>query len=194
MKPLALASKSPRRKEILTNIGLKFDIVNSNYEEEFEDMNFSYEKIETLAKNKALGSLSNIKKPCYIISADTVVVIKNKILLKPIDKNDAFNMLKSLSNKEHKVVTSICILNSMTKNFVLNSTTTKVEFNLLSDEMIDFYIDNYKPFDKAGAYGIQELPDGYVKSITGDKENVIGLSSKSVRLAISELDKIEQAK
>lgn len=190
MRNLVLASKSPRRKEILKKAGFIFDIVKSDYEEELDNKEFSYKKIETLAKNKAFGALNNIKKPALIISADTVVILDNKILTKPIDRDDAFKTLKSLSNRIHEVVTSICILDSITQKYVLNSVTTKVEFNHFSDEMINFYIDNYKPYDKAGAYGIQELPDGYLNNIIGDIENVIGLSSNAVKASILQLENL----
>lgn len=188
MKKLFLASKSPRRKAILEKAGIKFSIINSDYDEELNDKNFSYEKIETLAKNKAFGALNNIKESSFVLSADTVVVLDNHILTKPTDFDDALIILKSLSGKEHQVVTSLCLLDFVTRKYILKSTTTKVEFNYLTEQMITNYIDNYKPFDKAGAYGIQELPAGFVKQVKGDKENVIGLSSKSVITAIRQLE------
>lgn len=187
MKKLFLASKSPRRNEILKNAGFQFEIVTSNYEEELDSKVFSYEKIETLAKNKALGAINNVSGPAIIIGADTVVVYDNKILTKPKDYNDAFNTLKLLSNKTHLVVTSVCILDSETKTFAINSTTTKVEFDILSDKMIHDYITEYKPFDKAGAYGIQEMPTGYIKSVDGDLENVIGISSEAVKKTLKNI-------
>ena len=188
MKKLFLASKSPRRKAILEKAGIKFSIINSDYDEELNDKHFSYEKIETLAKNKAFGALNNIKEASFVLSADTVVVLDNHILTKPTDFDDALIILKSLSGKEHQVVTSLCLLDFETRKYILKSTTTKVEFNNLTEQMITNYIDNYKPFDKAGAYGIQELPAGFVKQVKGDKENVIGLSSKSVISAIRQLE------
>lgn len=188
MKNLVLASKSPRRREILKKSGFDFSLVNSDYEEELSDNIFSYKKIENLAKNKAFGAINNVNQPSYILSADTVVILENTILIKPKNREDAIKMLHDLSNKTHEVVTSMCILDSETKKFYINSTTTKVEFNLLTDQMIEYYVDNFKPFDKAGAYGIQELPDGYVKQIVGDKENVIGLSSNAVKESILKLD------
>ena len=190
MKKLVLASKSPRRIEILRNAGYVFDIVKSSYEEELDNKNFSYEKIENLAKNKAFGALINLSVPAFIIGADTVVVLNEKILTKPKDRDDAIKILESLSGKVHKVVTSICILDSESRKFVIQSTTTNVEFNLLNREMIESYVDEYKPFDKAGAYGIQELPVGYVKQVIGDEENVIGLSSNSVKDAIIQLENL----
>ena len=188
MKNLVLASKSPRRREILKQSGFDFSLVNSDYEEELSDNIFSYKKIENLAKNKAFGAINNVNHPSYILSADTVVILDNTILIKPKNKEDAIKMLHDLSNKTHEVVTSMCILDSETKKFYNNSTTTKVEFNLLTDQMIEYYVNKFKPFDKAGAYGIQELPDGYVKQIVGDKENVIGLSSNAVKESILKLD------
>lgn len=188
MKNLVLASKSPRRREILKKSGFDFSLVNSDYEEELSDNIFSYKKIENLAKNKAFGAINNVNQPSYILSADTVVILENTILIKPKNREDAIKMLYNLSNKTHEVVTSMCILDSETKKFYINSTTTKVEFNLLTDQMIEYYVDKFKPFDKAGAYGIQELPDGYVKQIVGDKENVIGLSSNAVKESILKLD------
>lgn len=187
MKQLALASKSPRRSEILQNAGITFIIVKSDYEEELCDKIFSYKKIETLAKNKAFGALNNVDKPSFILGADTVVVLQGKILTKPENREDAYNILRMLSGKEHSVVTSHCLLDTETQNYILKSTTTKVEFNTLSDSMINKYIETCNPMDKAGAYGIQELPEDYVNSVTGDMENVIGLSSSAVIESIKEL-------
>ena len=188
MKKIFLASKSPRRKYILDNAGIQFSIIDSDYKEELNDKVFSYEKIETLAYNKALGAINNVKEPCFILSADTVVVLDNIILTNPVDYDDAFKTLKSLSGKSHDVVTSLCLIDFETKKYILKSTVTKVEFNHLTDKMIDNYINNYKPFDKAGAYGIQELPKGFVKQVRGDTENVIGLSSDAVISAIRQLE------
>lgn len=188
MKQLVLASKSPRRREILQKAGLNFVIKDSDYEEELSDKIFTYEKIETLAKNKAFGALKHIKNPAYIISADTVVVHKNTILTKPSDKNEAYSTLRQLSGETHIVVTGLCILDSETQKYIINSTTTNVEFYPLTEEMIIKYIDEFNPMDKAGAYGIQELPEGYVKNVSGDIENVIGLSTKAVMDSIKELE------
>lgn len=189
MKQIFLASKSPRRNEILKKAGIDFSIIQSDYEEELENKNFSYEKIENLAKGKSQGAIPYTNSG-FIIGADTVVVLDNLILTKPKDREDAFNILKSLSNKSHNVVTSVCVYDVETKKYIIESTTTKVVFENLTDEKINYYIDNFKPFDKAGAYGIQEMPTGYIKAVNGDLENVIGLSSKSVLKCIDELTSI----
>lgn len=191
---LVLASKSPRRKEILSNAGLEFIIANSDYEEELDSREFSYTKIENLAYGKALGTLKNVHEPSFIISADTVVVLDNIILTKPVNFDDALNILESLNGKTHKVVTSICIIDSQTKNYILKSTTTKVEFNQLSKEKIINYITQFKPYDKAGAYGIQELPTEFIKKVDGDLENVIGISSIATKTAINELKLLLEGK
>ena len=190
MKQIALASKSPRRSDILHKAGIEFHLVKSDYNEELDNKIFSYKKIETLAKNKAFGALANLTSPAYVLSADTVVVSGNKILTKPIDKEDAYKTLQLLSGKEHSVVTSLCLVDSETQIYIVKSTTTKVEFNRLSAKMINYYVDKFLPMDKAGAYGIQELPEGYINTVTGDLENVIGLSSKAVKSAIQELQTI----
>ena len=120
-------------------------------------------------------------KDALVIGSDTIVKINNEVLGKPKDENHAYNMLKSLSGKTHFVVTSICVLKSDSEEVNVLSTTTNVTFNSLSDEMINNYIENFHPLDKAGAYGIQELPENFVHSVDGDIENVIGLSSNSLK-------------
>ncbi len=190
MKDLILASASPRRREILKNAGLNFKVIPSEYDEILENNDFSYEKIENLAKNKGFDVADKISSSALIISADTVVVLDKKILTKPKDYDDAFNTLKTLSNKEHKVVTSICIIDNKSKSYLIKSVTTKVEFYQLTNKMIENYITEFKPYDKAGSYGIQELPDGFVKAVEGSLENVIGICSKAVLETILQLESL----
>lgn len=180
MKKIILASTSPRRREILKKLKINFETMPSGYEEVLEEDSFTYEKIENLAFNKANFVAKEVKEDCLILGADTVVVLDNKILGKPFDENDAKSMLKKLSGKKHFVVTSICIIDNKSGRKINRSATTFVEFQNLSEEVITYYVENYKPLDKAGSYGIQELPDGYVKSIDGSLDNVIGLCSKTV--------------
>ena len=177
MGKIILASSSPRRAEILTDY--KLDIIPSPYVEEHTKTDFSYAYVEGLAFNKARAVVPILKEPAIVVGADTVVVLDNEILEKPKDKEDAFNMLKKLSGKTHKVVTSIAMINSENDEYRINSTTSLVTFNELSDEQIHSYIDKFKPLDKAGSYGIQELPEGFLKKLDGDLENVIGISSKA---------------
>lgn len=177
---IILASSSPRRADILKRTKIEVEIMPSPYIEDHTTTAFSYEFVEGLAYNKAKALIPLVKKPSLIIGADTVVVLNNEILGKPDGYKGAFEMLKKLSGKTHFVVTSIAVVNSETGEYKKNSTTSYVTFEDLTDEQINYYIDNFKPFDKAGSYGIQEMPDGYIKSYTGDLENIIGLSSKAL--------------
>lgn len=187
-----MASGSPRRKKILEEMGLEFEIITSDYEEVFETLDFSYEKIEELAYNKAKSVVDEIIRSQFtihnslILSADTVVVLNNQILCKPQDEDDAVEMLKCLSGRKHSVVTSICLIDKETSDYKVLSTTSYVEFNDLPDELIINYVNDFKPLDKAGSYGIQELPEGFVKDIEGSFENIIGLCPLAVEQILSD--------
>lgn len=188
-KKIILASNSPRRKEILKSLNINFEIIPSNYDEPINENDiFSYQKIENIALNKAKSILNQIKTSSLIISADTVVVNDNKVLLKPKNQQNAFNILKCLSNKKHKVVTSVCLYETENNNYITYSSTTKVYFNELSDNQINNYILNFKPYDKAGAYGIQELPDGFLNKIEGSFSNVVGLSKEDLAVNLTKLN------
>lgn len=177
---IILASSSPRRADILKKHNIEFKIIPSPYVEDHSTTDFSYAFIENLAYNKAKAVVPLVKEPSTIIAADTIVVLDGKILGKPDGYDGAFEMLKSLSGKTHHVVTAIVVMDSDTQNYKKQSTTSEVTFENLTDEQIKYYIDNFKPFDKAGSYGIQEMPKGYIKSYTGDLENIIGISSKTL--------------
>ena len=177
---IILASSSPRRADILKKHNIEFKIIPSPYVEDHSTTDFSYAFIENLAYNKAKAVVPVVKEPSTIIAADTIVVLDGKILGKPDGYDGAFEMLKSLSGKTHHVVSAIVVMDSDTQNYKKQSTTSEVTFENLTDEQIKYYIDNFKPFDKAGSYGIQEMPKGYIKSYTGDLENIIGISSKTL--------------
>ena len=177
---IILASSSPRRADILKKHNIEFKIIPSPYVEDHSTTDFSYAFIENLAYNKAKAVVPLVKEPSTIIAADTIVVLDGKILGKPDGYDGAFEMLKSLSGKTHHVVSAIVVMDSDTQNYKKQSTTSEVTFENLTDEQIKYYIDNFKPFDKAGSYGIQEIPKGYIKSYTGDLENIIGISSKTL--------------
>lgn len=177
---IILASSSPRRADILKKHNIEFKIIPSPYVEDHSRTDFSYDFIENLAYNKAKAVVPLVKEPSTIIAADTIVVLDGKILGKPDGYDGAFDMLKSLSGKTHHVVSAIVVMDSDTQNYKKQSTTSEVTFENLTDKQIKYYIDNFKPFDKAGSYGIQEMPKGYIKSYTGDLENIIGISSKTL--------------
>lgn len=187
MIKLILASNSPRRKKILTDLVLDFEVVPSNYEEKLESDTFSYDAIEDLATQKCLDVVRRSDKNSLVLAADTVVVLHNKILGKPHSREEAFEMLKSLSGATHSVVTSICAINTKTNRAALLSTTSYVRFTEWSDEMINHYIDEFNPLDKAGSYGIQELPPNYLDKYEGSFENIVGLCPESVKAVLEQL-------
>lgn len=188
MIELILASNSPRRKKIMTDLGLDFKIIPSNYDEKLETDVFSYELVEDLATQKALDVVRRVEKDKIVIGADTVVVLHNKILGKPHNKETAFKMLKDLSGETHMVVTSVCGINTKTNRAALISTTSYVKFNELTDQMISDYIEKYSPLDKAGSYGIQEMPEGYIEKFEGSFENIVGLDSEAVEKVLAQLE------
>ena len=186
MKKIVLASKSPRRIKILNDMGLEFEIVPSLAKEKHDDNTFLYEKVEELAKQKVVNVSEQINYDAIIISADTVVVLDNEVMNKPKSEEEAFSMLKKLSGNEHKVVTAICVFDNAAKKLKQTSVTSIVRFNNLTDEQILSYIKDFKPFDKAGSYGIQELPDNWINSVTGSFENIIGLCPKALGSILQE--------
>lgn len=188
MVKLILASNSPRRRKILTDLGLDFEVIPSNYDEKLSDDIFSYEKIEDLATQKCLDVVRRVDKNSLVLAADTVVVLHNKILGKPHSRQEAFEMLKSLSGATHSVVTSICAINTKTNRAALQSTTSYVRFKEFTDEMINDYIEKYNPLDKAGSYGIQELPPNYLDKYEGSFENIVGLCPESVKSVLNQLE------
>jgi len=186
MKKIILASGSPRRREILEKMGLEFEIIPSDFDEILETPDFTYEKIEDLAYNKAKSVYEQIRLSpltshySLILSADTVVVLDEEILGKPQNAEHAVEMLTRLSGKKHSVVTSICAIKTVNSETKTLSTTSLVEFKILDQSTIKNYVKMYNPLDKAGSYGIQELPDGFVKEIEGSYENIIGLCPLAV--------------
>ena len=170
---IILASNSPRRKELLAGLGIDFEVrVLKGIDEQYPSDMPLQEVPLYIAKEKA--SAYTVANDELLVTADTVVIVDNEILGKPKDRAEAHAMLRKISGKTHQVVTGVCLTTSgLQRSF---SVTTDVEFKCLSDEEIYYYIDNYRPFDKAGAYGIQEWI-GYVGvlSLKGSYYNVMGL-------------------
>ena len=171
---IILGSNSPRRKKILEELGLKVKVIGSNIDESIIQ-NKNLEKVPVLlAKKKAFALKNKIKSNDLLITADTIVLLKDEILTKPQNEEDAKRILSKISSKTHQVITGVCILiNGKEYSF---SNTTKVSFDKLDLNEIDFYIKKYKPFDKAGSYGIQEWIGLIgIKKINGSYSNVVGL-------------------
>jgi len=186
---IILGSQSPRRKELLQKIGLKFSIKISEAEEEFKN----YKNIENAAKSMALlkaNSFKNLKKNDLLICADTLVSINKKILGKPEKEEESKKMLQMLSKKEHTVTTGV-VIKSIKKQKVFCD-STNVIFKELSEKEINYYIKKYKPFDKAGSYAIQEwIGIIGIKRIEGSFFNVMGLPTEKL---YSELIKFSDEK
>jgi septum formation protein len=173
-KQIILASSSPRRKQILEQVGLKFTVEVSDYEENpIPGMSPSV-FVETLSLGKAKAVAKN-HNDAIIIGADTIVVLDNQILGKPKTKEDAMQMLKKLSGNTHAVFTGFTIIDTANKKTITNHVETKIRFKKLSKEEIAAYIETGEPMDKAGAYGVQDRGALFVEHIEGDYSSVMGL-------------------
>ncbi len=172
MKKLILASSSPRRKELLENLRLSFEVHSSNVDERFPPDLPPHEIVMELAKRKA-QYVAEIFPDSYVIGSDTIVVLDGKILGKPQDPQEAAKMLRTLSGRTHHVYTGVAIFSPETHVTFFDK--TEVVFWELTDEEIENYVKSGEPLDKAGAYGIQGLGSLLVKKINGDYFSVVGL-------------------
>jgi septum formation protein len=169
-----LASKSPRRKHLLHDLGIEFEVIVKEVDENYP-ANLLKEEIPVfLAELKAHALVSELKPNDLLITADTIVWSNNRVLGKPKDKTEAIKMLNELSGKEHQVISGVCLtsVNKKVSFFAMSN----VQFKLLTKNEIEYYVSEFKPFDKAGAYGIQEWI-GYmgITHIEGSFYNVMGL-------------------
>lgn len=181
---LLLASNSPRRKELLSQLGYDFEVVKIDVDESYPSDLKPHEIAEYVSAKKAKAF--DVNENELLLTSDTIVALDQKILLKPKDENEAFEMIKSLSGKVHQVYTAFTI--KTVDSEISKTSKTDVEFSEISDEEIKFYIKNYKPFDKAGSYGIQEwLGMTKIKNIFGSFYSVMGLP---VDLVYEELKKL----
>lgn len=172
---IILGSNSPRRRELLAGLDLNFEVKVIPGLEEHYPPTLQPEEIPVfLARQKAEAYIPALLDKALLITADTIVWNQNKVIGKPKDREDAIQMLQSLSGHEHHVVTGVCL--TTTEKQKAFSVVSTVKFTALTDEEISYYVDKYHPFDKAGAYGIQEWI-GYigVESINGSFYNVMGL-------------------
>jgi septum formation protein len=171
---IILASRSPRRQQLLHEMGIEFDVVIKEYEEVYPEGLNGEEIARYVAHEKASSFKKEISNNEIVIAADTIVWCNNRVLGKPVDQEDATDILKAISGNTHEVITGVSFLSS--KNDFTFSESTKVTFEALSDQEISYYISKYKPYDKAGAYGIQEWIGIIACSrIEGSYFNVVGL-------------------
>ncbi|MEI6695816.1 MAG: Maf family nucleotide pyrophosphatase [Bacteroidota bacterium] len=174
---IILASQSPRRQQLLKDMGFNFNVIVTDADESYPQDLTVLEIPVFLAEMKANAIAFELKENTLIIAADTIVAVDDKVLGKPRDAEDAFSILRQISGRMHKVVTGVCLKTMLKqKSFLAES---NVYFRHLSDEEIYYYISNYQPFDKAGAYGVQEWI-GYVgiEHIEGSYFNVMGLPTQ----------------
>lgn len=178
MMKILLASQSPRRKELLSSLGFDFEVVKIDCEEILPD-HIKIENAASYLSELKADAFRNLEKDEVLITADTIVAIDYQILGKPLDEEDAKQMLRKLSGKTHQVFTGITI-KTISKTFT-ETDVADVEFEQISDDEIDFYTKNYKPFDKAGSYGIQEwLGMAKINKMNGSFYTIMGLPTHLV--------------
>lgn len=177
--PILLASASPRRKYLLEEAGFKIRVIPPDVDEEYSDLFIPSDIPIFLAKRKAMALANRRMEQEVILAADSVVILDNDVLGKPVDHIQAMEMLRKLSGRTHQVITGVCLL-SADKQSVF-SCTSEVTFSILTEGEIQYYIDHYLPFDKAGSYGVQEwLGWCRIKSIHGSYSNIMGLPVEMV--------------
>ena len=186
MSKIILASQSPRRKQLLEWAEVPFEIDVSETDERFPP-NLSFDEVAIyIARNKALAVQQKRNSDEVVLAADTIVVLGDNIIGKPVHREDAVSILLALSGEKHKVITGVVIRKG--EEEIAFADTTEVDFHTVSVKEIEFYVDKYKPYDKAGAYAIQEwIGVVGIKSINGDFYNVMGLPVSRV---VRELKKL----
>jgi septum formation protein len=187
MNKIILASQSPRRKQLLEWAEIPFDIIVKPTGEDYPPGLPPEEIAIHIAREKAMAVQDQLGPDQTILAADTIVVLGENIIGKPVHREEAVSILFALSGEKHKVITGVAIRKGQTEISFFD--TTEVVFHKLSLEQIEFYVDKYKPFDKAGAYAIQEwIGVVGIKSINGDFYNVMGLPVSRVVKALHELN------
>lgn len=173
-RPIILASNSPRRRQLMQEAGFEFTVHGLDVDESFPSEMPVEEVAVYLARRKALAGRHLIHDQEILLAADSVVILDGKIFNKPADHDEAFAMIRQLSGRQHNVITGVCLLDAKQERSF--SDQTEVFFDTLSDEEIEYYIQTCKPFDKAGAYGVQEwIGHCKIKRIVGSYTNVMGL-------------------
>lgn len=186
MNKIILASQSPRRKQLLEWAEVPFEVIVQETDEHFPPGSKPEEIAIYIARNKAMAVQKKRNAGEIILAADTIVVLNDHIIGKPVHREEAITILLALSGEKHKVITGVVIRKD--EQEISFADTTEVEFNDLTTEQVEFYVDKYKPYDKAGAYAIQEwIGVTGIKSVNGDFYNVMGLPVSRV---VKELNKL----
>jgi septum formation protein len=184
---IILASNSPRRRELLGQIGLAFTVAPADVDESICSGESPEGYAERLALKKSRSAASQVRTG-IVIAADTIVVLDGSIFGKPADAEDARRMLTELSGREHEVITGLAVVDATSGRFSVRTSVTKVTFRTLSEREIDAYIATREPLDKAGAYGIQERGALLVERIEGCYSNVVGLPLSLLGEMLREFD------
>ena len=188
MKKVVLASQSPRRRQLLEWAELEFDVMSRETDETWPEgmpveeipIHISREKARAV---RSLDLFQRYEGNVPVIAADTIVVLDNQVMGKPLDREHAIEMLKALAGRKHRVITGVVIMSD--EKEITFSDITEVEFHPIGEQAVVYYVDKYEPFDKAGAYAIQEwIGVVGVKSVTGDFYNVMGLPVSRVMQAL----------
>ncbi|QWA11775.1 septum formation inhibitor Maf [Sodalis ligni] len=173
MTPIYLASGSPRRKELLTLLGVPFEVLRAPIVEQRQPLELPRDYVRRLALEKALAGVAIAPESRPVLGADTIVVLDDRILEKPLDRDDAAMMLTALSGRSHRVMTAVALADAQRR--LCHDVVTEVTFRQLSEQDIHRYIATGEPMDKAGAYGIQGLGGAFVRAINGSYHGVVGL-------------------
>ena len=174
MIPIILASASPRRQELLANLGLPFEIKVSDVDESMDEQMSPAQQVEQLAERKATAVAAQLNQG-LVIGADTLVVLNQSVLGKPADRQEAIEMIKRLQGRSHEVFTGLAVIDAATGKTVVTHQATAVRFKPMTVEQIERYVDTGEPYDKAGAYAVQGKASIFIDSIRGCYFNVVGL-------------------
>ena len=191
MKKIILASQSPRRKQLLSQAGYEFEVYQTDADENITAPNAQM-LVKELALIKAAAAAKELEGDYYIIGADTVVCIGERILGKPKNKRQARLMLKLLSGKKHQVYTGVCVFETKSCTAISKCERSDVEFYPLKNKDIRDYVKSGEPMDKAGAYAIQENGRKFVKKTEGEFDNIVGLPLKTLKSILTEFEEDNQ--
>ena len=186
-----LASSSPRRRELLANVGLDFEVIEPAVRESAREGEAPMDFAKRMAREKALDVSGNVPRGRIVVGSDTVVFVSGEILGKPSDEEDAFSMLQKLSGKTHEVITGFCVARSPSEVLHLGATSTEVRIRSLDSEGMRRYIKTGEPMDKAGAYAIQGVGSCLVEWIKGSYTGVVGLPLSELVSVLSDVGIVE---